>query len=87
MFVGMRIQMLIDIDTIQAQEKRWGVLRSPEAQLILSDRPGRLMSITASPKILLAADNPNGDLTPAETYHVNRVSIGRSRNYVIVPPR
>lgn len=86
MFVGMRIQMLIDIDAIQTQEKRWGVLRSPEGQLILSDRPGRLMSITASPKILLAADNPDGDLTPAEIYYANGVAIARSRSFVIVPP-
>ena len=86
-FVGMRIQMLIDIDTVQAHEKRWGILRSPQAQLILSDRPGRLMSITASPRILLAADNPDGYLTPEETHRANCISIARSRNFVIVPPR
>ena len=86
-FVGMRIQMLIDIDTIRSRDKHWGVLRSPEAQLVLSDRPGRLMSITASPKILLAANNPDGELTRAETAYANRISVMRSRNYVIVPPK
>jgi hypothetical protein len=86
-FVGMRIQMLIDIDTISSQDKYWGVLRSPEAQIVLSDRPGRLMSITASPRILLAADNPDGELTRTETEYANRISVLRSRNYVIVPPK
>lgn len=87
MFIGLRIQTLIDQDAIQSLEKRWGVLWSQEGQLILSDRPLRLMSITASPRLLLAADNPDGDLTQAEVYHTNGISIARSRNYVVVPPR
>jgi hypothetical protein len=87
MFIGMRIQMLIDQDSIQCLEKRWGVLRSPEGQLILSDRSLRLMSITASPRLLLAADNSDGELTQAEIHHANRISIARSRNYVVVPAR
>jgi hypothetical protein len=86
-FIGMRIQTLIDQDAIRSIEKRWGILRSSEGQLILSDRPLRLMSITASPRLLLAAENPDGDLAQAEVYHANGISMARSRNYVVVPPR
>src|SRR6266852_3378065 len=63
---GLRIQMAIDLGQNQLANKRWGVLRSPHLNLAIGDRPGGLMSITASPRLLLAADNPDGELTQLE---------------------
>lgn len=87
MVTGMRIQMLIDRDEVYFGERRWGILRASSPNLIIPDRPDGLMSIPASPRLLLAADNPHGELTTAEIAKANAIAIRVSRNYVIVPPR
>jgi hypothetical protein len=87
MLVGMQIQTLIDRDETQCGNKHWGILRACEPHLILPDRPGILMSIPASPRLLLAADNPDDDLNPSEVRRANAVAIQLSRHYVVVPPR
>ncbi|MFZ3262753.1 MAG: hypothetical protein WCC04_01145 [Terriglobales bacterium] len=45
------------------------------------------MSIPASPRLLLAADNPDGELTAREIVRANAIAIHLSRSYVVVPPR
>jgi hypothetical protein len=86
MVTGMRIQFLIDRDEVQLGEKRWGILRASSPSLIIPDRPDALMSIPASPRLLLAADNPDGELTAAEIVRANAIAIRLSRNFVVVPP-
>jgi len=86
MITGMRIQTLIDRDEAHFGEKRWGVLRASSPNLIIPDRPGALMSIPASPRLLLAADNPDGELTAREVVRANAIAIHLSRSYVVVPP-
>lgn len=86
MVTGMRIQMLIDRDEIHFGEKRWGMLRASSPTLVIPDRPDALMSIPASPRLLLAADNPDGELTGAEILRANAIAIRLSRDFVVVPP-
>lgn len=87
MATGMRIQMLVDRDEVQLGEKHWGVLRGCEPNLILPDRPGALMAIRASPRLLLAADNPDGELNAQEITRANAFALQLSRNYVVIPSR
>jgi hypothetical protein len=87
MVTGMRIQTLIDRDEVHFGEKRWGILRASSPNLIIPDRPDALMSIPASPRLLLAADNPDGELTAREIVRANAIAIHLSRSYVVVPPR
>jgi hypothetical protein len=84
MMTGLRIQTMIDHGEIIYREKRWGVLRSPALALVIGDRPGRLMSIPASPTLLLAADNPDGELTQMEAFRANQASLALSRNFAVV---
>lgn len=86
MVTGMRIQMLIDRDAVHFGEKRWGILRASSPNLIIPDRPDGLMSIPASPRLLLAVDNPDGELSGAEIVRANAIAIRFSRNFVVVPP-
>jgi hypothetical protein len=86
MVTGMRIQFLIDRDEVQLGEKRWGILRASSPSLMIPDRPDSLMSIPASPRLLLAADNPDGELAVAEIVRANAIAIRLSRNFVVVPP-
>ncbi len=83
---GLLIQMLVDRDELEAGRKLWGVMRGSSSTLIIPDRPGSLMAIPASPRLLLGADNPDGDLTPQDIERANAIAIRLSRNYVIVPP-
>src|SRR5208282_6362236 len=82
----MRIQFLIDRDAAQLAQKHWGILRASTPNLILPDRSGALMSIPASPRLLLAADNPDDELNAWEIVRANKVAIQLSRNCVVVPP-
>jgi len=82
---GLRIQNLIDRDEEHLKEKRWGVLRASSPNLIIPDRPGPLV-IPASPRLLLALDNPDGESPASEITTANETAIRFSRNYVIVPP-
>jgi hypothetical protein len=84
MMTGMRIQMGIDHGEMTLKDKRWGILRSPFLPLVIGDRPGNLMSIPASPRLLLATDNPDGLLTAVETLRANAVAIAVSRNFAVV---
>ena len=83
MMTGLQIQMAID-HAEAADTRRWGVLRSPHLPLLIGDRPGSVLSIPASPRILLAVDNPDGELTLHEAFQANRAALMVSRNYVIV---
>lgn len=87
MMTGMQIQTLIHRDETVHGNKHWGVLRACEPHLILPDRPGLLMSLPASPRLLLAADNADDDLNPSEIRRANALAIQLSRYYVVVPPR
>jgi hypothetical protein len=84
MMTGMRIQMGIDHGEMTLGEKRWGILRSPSLPLLIGDRPGIFMSIPASPRLLLAGDNPDGILTASETVRANRFALALSRNFAVV---
>lgn len=86
MTTGIRIQFLIDRDEVQLAHKYWGILRASVPNLIFPDRPGELMSIPASPRLLLAADNPDDELNAWEIVRANKVAVELSRNYVVVPP-
>lgn len=80
---GLQIQTAIDRYEMANGGKRWGVLRSPVMPLIIGDRPGNLMSIPASPSLLLAADNPDGELTQSEALRANQAALALSRNFVV----
>lgn len=80
---GLHIQMAIDHGEM-VNERRWGVLRSPSLPLVIGDRPGNLLSIPASPQLLLAVDNPDGELTPAESFRANQAALAMSRNYAVI---
>jgi hypothetical protein len=84
MMTGLRIRVGIDFCDMANGGKRWGVLRSPALPLLIGDRPGSLMSIPASPRLLLAADNPDGDLTFAESFHANKMALSLSRNFAVI---
>lgn len=84
MMTGLRIRMGIDFYDMANGGKQWGVLRSPALPLLIGDRPGSLMSIPASPRLLLAADNPDGELTFAETFRVNKMALSFSRNFAVI---
>jgi hypothetical protein len=81
---GLQIQLAIDCYEMANGGKRWGVLRSPVLPLIIGDRPGNLMSIPASPRVLLAADNPDGELTQFEAFRANQAALALSRNFAII---
>lgn len=83
MMTGLRIQMAIDHGEL-ASERRWGVLRSPSLPLVIGDRPGNLLSIPASPRLLLAADNPDGELSLEEAFRANKAALAMSRNYAVI---
>jgi hypothetical protein len=42
------------------------------------------MSIPASPRLLLAADNPDGELTFAEAFQANKVALSLSRSFAVI---
>jgi hypothetical protein len=86
MVTGMRIQFLIDRDEVQLLENRWGVLHATAPNLMVPDRPSSLMSVPASPRLLIAAQNPDGELGVPEIVRANNLAIQLSRNYVVVPP-
>lgn len=44
------------------------------------------MSIPASPKLLFAADMPDGELTEATASRANGAAFALSRNFIVVPP-
>jgi hypothetical protein len=81
---GLHIQIAIDRYEMANGGKLWGVLRSPVLPLIIGDRPGNLMSIPASPSLLLAADNPNGELTQFEALRANQAALALSRNFAVI---
>ena len=81
---GLQIQLAIDRYEMANGGKRWGVLRSPVLPLIIGDRPGNLMSIPASPRVLLAADNPDGELTQFEAFRANQAALALSRNFAVI---
>ncbi|HZP06465.1 MAG TPA: hypothetical protein VFB43_16325 [Terracidiphilus sp.] len=82
--IGLQIQIAIDRYEMANGGKRWGVLRSPVLPLIIGDRPGNLMSIPASPRLLLAADNPDGELTQFEAFRANQAALALSRNFAVI---
>jgi plasmid stabilization system protein ParE len=81
---GLHIQMAIDRYEMANGGKRWGVLRSPALPLVLGDRPGNLMSLPASPRLLLAANNPDGELKEMEAFRANQVALALSRNFAVI---
>jgi hypothetical protein len=81
---GLHIQIAIDRYEMAHGEKRWGVLRSPALPLIIGDRPGDLMSLPASPRLLLAADNSDCELMPSEAFRANQAALALSRNFAII---
>jgi hypothetical protein len=87
MMTGMQIQTLIHRDETQCGDRHWGILRACEPHLIVPDRPGLIMSIPASPRLLLAANNPDDELNPWEIWRANALAVQFSRHYVVVPPR
>jgi hypothetical protein len=42
------------------------------------------MSIPASPRVLLAADNPDGELTQFEAFRANQAALALSRNFAVI---
>jgi len=81
---GLQIQIAIDRYEMANGGKRWGVFRSPAMPLVIGDRPGNLMSLPASPRLLLAADNPDGELTEYEALRANQAALALSRNFAVV---
>lgn len=84
MMTGLQIQIAIDRYEMANGGKRWGLLRSPAIPLIIGDRPGNLLAIPASPRVLLAADNPDGELTSAEAFRANQAALAFSRNFAVI---
>ena len=84
MMTGLQIQIAIDRYEMANGGKQWGVLRSPVLPLIIGDRPGNLMSLPASPRLLLAADNPDGELTQFEAFRANQAALALSRNFAVI---
>jgi hypothetical protein len=84
MMTGIHIQIAIDRYEMANGGKSWGVLRSPALPLIIGDRPGDLMSLPASPRLLLAADNPDGKLTQSEAFKANQAALALSRNFAVI---
>ena len=81
---GLQIQVAIDRYEMANGGNRWGVLRSAVLPLIIGDRPGNLMSIPASPSLLLAANNPDGELTQFEAFRANQAALALSRNFAVI---
>lgn len=84
---GNQIETLILRDETQYGNLHWGILRACEPHLILPDRPGSVMLIPASPRLLLAADNPDSELNPSEIRRANGLATQFSRHYVVVAQR
>lgn len=84
MMIGLQIQIAIDRYEMANGGKRWGILRSSHLPLVIGDRPGNLMAVAASPRLLLAADNPNGELTEFEAFKANQAAFALSRTFVVV---
>lgn len=84
MMTGIHIQVAIDRYEMANGGKRWGILRSPAFPLVIGDRPGNLMALPASPRLLLAADNPDGELTRDETLRANSMALAFSRNFAVI---
>ena len=84
MMTGLHIQVAIDRYEMANGGKRWGLLRSPALPLIIGDRPGNLMTVPASPHVLLAADNPDGELTQTEAFRANQAALAFSRNFAVI---
>ncbi|MFP5207291.1 MAG: hypothetical protein ACLGSH_18205 [Acidobacteriota bacterium] len=84
MMTGARIEMGIIYNSRTYDDKRWGVLRSPSLPLVIGDRPGSVMSIPASPRLLLAVDNPDGEMTKYEAFCANQVVLALSRNFAVI---
>jgi hypothetical protein len=81
---GLQIQIAVDRYEMANGGKHWGVLRSAVFPLIIGDRPGNLMSIPASPSLLLVADNPDGELTQFEAFRANQAALALSRNFAVI---
>jgi hypothetical protein len=84
MMTGLRIQMAIDHYEMANGGRHWGVLRSSFLPLIIGDRPGNLMALSATPRLLLAADNPDGELTQSEAFKANQAALAFSRNFSVI---
>lgn len=84
MMTGLQIQVAIDRYEMANGGKHWGILRSPALPLIIGDRPGNLMAIPASPRLLLAADNPDGELTKLEALRANHTALKLSRHFAVI---
>lgn len=84
MMTGLRIQMMIDHAEMMHGPRIWGVLRSSALPLLLGDRPGPLLSVPASPRLLFAVDNPDGDLTFSEAFFANKAALELSRNFAVI---
>jgi hypothetical protein len=84
MMTGLQIQVAIDRYEMVNGGKCWGVLRSLVLPLVIGDRPGNLMSLPASPRLLLAADNSDGELTQYEAFRANRAALSLSRNFAVI---
>jgi hypothetical protein len=81
---GLHIQIAIDRYEMANGGKRWGVLHSPHLPLVIGDRPGDLLSIPASSRLLLAANHPDGELTLSEAFQANQAAFAFSRNFTII---
>ena len=84
MMTGLQIQIAINRYEMAHGGKRWGVLRSPAFPLVIGDRPGDLMSLPASPRLLLAANHPDGNLTQSEAFRANQAALAFSRNFAVI---
>jgi len=84
MMTGVHIQVAINRYEMANGGKRWGLLRSPALPLIIGDRPGKLMTVPASPNVLLAANNPDGELTQTEAFRANQAALSFSRNFAVI---
>lgn len=84
MMVGLHIQIAIDRYEMANGGRRWGILRSPALPLVIADRPGDLLQLPASPRILLAANNQDGHLPYSEAFRANQAAFEFSRNFAVI---
>ena len=84
MLIGLHIQIAIDRHEMANGGRRWGLLRSPALALVIGDRPGDLLALPASPRIMFAADHPDGELTRNEAFRANQAAFTFSRNFAVV---
>jgi hypothetical protein len=81
---GLHIQIAIDHYEMADGGRRWSVLRSQNLPLVIGDRPGSLLSIPASPRLLLAADHSDGELTVSGAFQANQAALAFSRNFAVI---